>query len=97
MKQQNPIIFSHWPLATRVQPPVHIFNLSDALAEFRTQLERDAGEPLQNIETSAALVLDDLCVFLGFGPALRAKVLGQPAATFVEQFAATTILIEEVQ
>lgn len=102
MKRRNQVILSRLPLATvaqptsassglgeigrAVEPQVQIFNLSDALAEFRIQLERDAGMPLQDIETSAAFVLDDLCSFLGFGTVLRAKVIGQDAAILIDSF-----------
>lgn len=77
------------PDSTQVKSPtcmVHIFNLSDALAEFRAQLEREAGCPFDQIEVSASFVLDDLCAFLGFGPSLRDKVLGRDAVMFVDHF-----------
>lgn len=69
-------------------PQVQVFNLSDALAKFRAQLERDAGEPACNITTSVAILLDDLCAFLGFGPEKRAKIIGSEsdAAALVEAF-----------
>ncbi len=90
MKSQNQthsrIILSHCPLPTAVEPQVHIFNLSDALAEFRARLEREAGAPVWDVETRAAFVLDDLCRFLGFDSALRAKVLGQEAVAQVDRF-----------
>jgi hypothetical protein len=95
VKRRNQAILSQLPLTTLVQPQVQIFNLSDALAEFRAQLERDAGVPLQDIETSAALVLDDLCIFLGFSETLRAKVVGREAAAFVEQFIESKICLCE--
>ncbi len=69
-------------------PRVEVFSLSDALAQFRAQLEQDAGVPICEIETSAATLLDDLCTFLGFGPEKRAKIIGSEsdAATLVEAF-----------
>ena len=85
MKSQNQITLSRCPLPTAVEPHVQIFNLSDELAKFRAQLEREAGLPLQEIELNAALLLDDLIAFLEFGEAQRAKILGQ-AIEFVECF-----------
>jgi hypothetical protein len=73
------------------QRGVETANLSDLLADFRRQLEQDAGGiPLDQVLTSPALVLDDLCVFLGFGLKLRAKVLG-PSADRVEDFLSSRI------
>lgn len=65
---------------------VQIFNLSDALAQFRAQLEQEAGAPASRIETTAGFVLDDLVAFLGFGPTLRAKILGPQTITAVDAF-----------
>jgi hypothetical protein len=65
-------------------------NLSDLLADFRQQLEHDAGVTSADlIETNAALFLHDLCNYLGFSPRLRAKVVGTPAAAAVESFLAS--------
>ena len=100
MKRQNRTILSR--LRVIDQPRVQAFNLSDALAEFRAQLERDAGTPLHEVETNAgtplhevetnaACVLDDLCVFLGFGDVLRAKVLGHAGVAGLEQFLESTV------
>jgi hypothetical protein len=91
VKKQNQTILSRLPLSrsfapTTAQPQVQIFNLSDALAEFRRRLEADADAPLQDVETSAAFVLNDLCAFLGFGETLRAKILGPDATAFVDRF-----------
>ena len=99
MKRRNQTILSRLPLSTAAQPQVQVFNLSDALAEFRAQLEHDAGVPLQEIETNAACVLNDLCVFLGFGDALRAKVLGQQGVAGLERFleSAVSLRVKEVQ
>ena len=68
------------------QRGVETANLSDLLADFRRQLEQDAGGvPLDQVTTSPALVLYDLCVFLGFSLRLQAKVVG-PSADRVEDF-----------
>ncbi len=65
-------------------------NLSDLLADFREQLERDAGvDSVVLIETNAALLLSDLCNYLGFSPGLCDKVVGTQAAAMTRDFIAT--------
>ena len=59
-------------------------NMSDLLADFRCYLEREAGTPVERIETNAALFLYDLCQFLELGEPQRQKVMGKSAATFVK-------------
>jgi len=78
MKSQ---ILSQW---SAPRPKIEV--LSKALAEFRQQLERDAGAPVCDITANAALILDDLCTFLDFGPRLRAQVLGSETDAAVEVF-----------
>ncbi len=56
MESRNSIILSRCPL------PMQIFNLSDELAKFRAQLEREAGLPLQEIELNAAFVAGAITV-----------------------------------
>jgi hypothetical protein len=55
-----------------VQPqyPQHIkgieyFSLTAVLKHFRQQIESGTGAPIQNIEINAALLLDDVCKFIG--------------------------------
>jgi hypothetical protein len=59
-------------------------NMSDLLRDFRKYLERDAGAPIQRIETNAALILNDFVQFLGLGAQQREKVLGKSAVAFVD-------------
>jgi len=59
-------------------------NMSDLLLDFRRYIEKDAGAPVQRVETNAALVLHDLCRFLKLGEQQREKVLGKSAAAFVD-------------
>ena len=59
-------------------------NMSDLLADFRTYLEREAGMPVERLDTNAALILHDLCQFLELGGLQRQKVLGRSAIAFVE-------------
>jgi hypothetical protein len=63
---------------------VEFFSLSAALTEFRRCLERESGIPIQDMELNAALILNDLCLFLHLGEKQRQQVLGQSAAKFIE-------------
>ncbi len=75
---------SMWDV-TKITKGVEFFSLSAALAEFRRCLERESGEPVQNLEVNAALLLNDLCRFLTLGDKQRRQVLGQPATAYVEE------------
>ncbi|NTU61956.1 MAG: hypothetical protein HGB05_00820 [Chloroflexi bacterium] len=73
-----------------VQPqyPQHVkgveyFSLTTALKHFRQQVESGTGAPIQNIEINAALLLDDVCMFIGLSEEKRREVLGKSAASFV--------------
>jgi hypothetical protein len=73
-----------------VQPqyPQHIkgveyFSLTAALKHFRQQIETGTGAPIQSIEINAALLLADVCTFIGLSDERRREVLGKSAAAFV--------------
>jgi hypothetical protein len=73
-----------------VQPqyPQHVkgveyFSLTAALKHFRQQVESGTGAPIQNVEINAALLLDDVCKFIGLSEDRRREVLGKSAAAFV--------------
>jgi hypothetical protein len=68
----------------RLDATLEYRSMSDLLADFRRYLEKDAGAPVERIETSAALFLYDLCEFLGLGEPQRAKVLGKSGVAFVK-------------
>jgi hypothetical protein len=75
---------------TTVQPqyPQHIkgveyFSLTAALKHFRQQVESGTGAPIQTIEINAALLLDDVCKFIGLSEERRREVLGKRAVAFV--------------
>lgn len=71
------------------QRGVETANLSDLLADFRQQLEHEAGVASADlIETNAALFLSDLCNYLGFSPRLHDKVVGAQAAAMARDFMA---------
>jgi hypothetical protein len=59
-------------------------NMSDLLKDFRQHLEREAETPIEQLDTNAALLLHDLCMFLKLGEPQRQKVLGRSAVAFVK-------------
>jgi hypothetical protein len=73
----------HFVDVRRLDTRLEYRNMSDLLKDFRQYLEREAGTPVQQIETSAALFLNDLCQFLELGEAQRQKVLSKSAVAFV--------------
>ena len=68
----------------RMDVGIQYRNMSDLLADFRKYLEREAGTPVEGLDTNAALMLHDLCLFLELGKSQRQKVLGRSATAFVE-------------
>ncbi len=62
---------------------VQYASVSDLLKAFRQYLEREAGTPVQRIETNGALFLHDLCKFLELGEPQRQKVLGKSAVVWI--------------
>ena len=64
-------------------PTIQYRTMSDLLRDFRHYLEREAGEPIQQIEAPAALILNDLCTFLMLSDSLKRKVLGTSALAWV--------------
>ena len=63
---------------------VEYATMSTLLADFRRYVEHEAGTPMERLEVNGALLLNDLCSFLGMGESLRRKVLGRSASAFVE-------------
>jgi hypothetical protein len=68
---------------------VRMFLLSDELALFRQHLESESGEPIQNIELNAALMLYDLCNFLQLGDVQKDKILGNRGKKFTQDMELT--------
>jgi hypothetical protein len=74
---------------------VEFFSLSAVLTEFRRRLERESGEPIQDLEVNAALLLHDLCEFLTLGDKYRERVLGKSAAAYIEEVMNTQITLKQ--
>ena len=61
-------------------------SLTDLLTHFRQTLERENNGPIQQLDNvNAAMVLSDLCIFLGLSDLNRRKILGTTAATWLDQ------------
>ncbi len=58
-------------------------SLATELMGFRQQLEAEAGEPVSAIEVNAALLLFDLCKFLGIGDAQCLRILGRQGVGYL--------------
>lgn len=54
------------------------------LLQFRLQLEAEAAQPLATVEANAALVLSDLCRFLGLDERQHDDVLGPLGVDYVQ-------------
>ena len=64
---------------------VEYASMTALLQDFRRQLEHDSGGPIQELDQmNAAMLINDLCVFLGLSDQNRRKILGAPAAMFVD-------------
>jgi hypothetical protein len=50
------------------------------LADFRRQLERESGGPINRLDVNGAELLSDLCRFLGLSDKNRRIVLGKDGA-----------------
>ena len=78
------------------QPAIQYKSMSDLLKGFRQYLEREAGTPVERIETSAALFLNDLCNFLELGEPQRQRVLGRSAVAFIEAELETRVRLPRI-
>jgi hypothetical protein len=68
------------PTVSRFVKGIEYKSLTGLLKDFRQQLERDAGANVNDLELNSALLLNDLCAFLGLGDKQRREVLGKSAA-----------------
>jgi hypothetical protein len=72
------------PTTSRWIKGIEYKSMTVLLADFRKTLERESGESINQLETNAALILSDLCTFLGLSDENRRKVLGVKGAYFVD-------------
>jgi hypothetical protein len=86
-------------MALQPNPPsryvkaIQYASLTDLLTHFRQTLERENGKPINELsEVNAAMLLSDLCVFLGLSDQNRRKILGARAATYIDQTLAAQVV-----
>jgi hypothetical protein len=61
-------------------------SMTDLLTHFRQTLERENSQSIQELDAvNAAMILSDLCVFLGLSDQNRRKILGATASTWIDQ------------
>jgi hypothetical protein len=63
---------------------VEYFSLTAALKHFRQEVEKGMDEKIQNADVNAALLLSDVCRFIGLSDEKRREVLGKSAAAWVD-------------
>jgi hypothetical protein len=62
---------------------VEYFSMTKCLKHFRETVEKEAGTPIQTLDMNLALILSDICRWVGLSEEKRREVLGKSAATFV--------------
>ena len=68
-------------------------SMTDLLTHFRQTLERENNQSIQELDVvNAAMILSDLCVFLGLSDQNRRKILGARAATYIDQTLAAQVV-----
>jgi hypothetical protein len=61
-------------------------SMTDLLTHFRQSIERANNQSIQELDNvNAAMLLSDLCIFLGLSDQNRRKILGATAATWIDQ------------
>ncbi len=66
---------------------VEYASMTSLLTDFRRSLEHTSGGPIHELDTiNAAMILSDLCVFLGLSDQNRRKILGAKAASWIDSF-----------
>ena len=72
------------PTVPRFVKGIEYKSMTVLLSDFRKTLERESGGSISRLDTTAAEILTDLCVFLGLSDENRRKVLGQDGTRFIE-------------
>jgi len=71
---------------------VEYTSLTSLLQDFRRQLEHASGGPVQELDNvNAAMILSDLCIFLGLSDQNRRRVVGARAAAYIDQTLAAQV------
>ncbi len=88
--------------AIQPQVPQHVkgveyFSLTASLKHFRQTVEKESGAQIQTLEMNLALVLSDICRWIGLSDERRAEVLGKSANTFVSTVEAEPIKPNDIK
>jgi hypothetical protein len=67
--------------------------LTGKLAQFRTTLEGEAGQPICEIELDGTLLLSDICRFLGLDEQQYNQVLGENGVQYVSEVFETRVWV----
>jgi hypothetical protein len=67
--------------------------LCNKLWQFRLGLEAQAGQSIIELDAPVALVLSDLCVFLGLSEEQHARVLGQEGVAYTNEVLETRVRV----
>jgi hypothetical protein len=70
---------------------VEYFSLTAALRHFREELEKGTGAKVQEVDVNAALLLSDICRWIGLSEEKRREVLGKSASVWVSSLEAEPI------
>jgi hypothetical protein len=74
------------PALSRYIKGVEYASMTSLLQDFRRQLEHESGGPVHELnDVNAAVMISDLCLFLGLSDQNRRKVLGARAAMYIDQ------------
>ena len=81
------------PTYPRYIKAIEYASMTSLLTDFRRTLEHESGGPIHELDAvNAAMILSDLCVFLGLSDQNRRKILGAKAVSWIDSF-----FIESVQ
>jgi hypothetical protein len=80
------------PTMPRWVKGVEYRSLTVLLADFRTQLERESGGTIEQLDMNTAEMLSDLCNFLGLSDKNRRIVLGNDGARHVDMIEQTPVM-----
>jgi hypothetical protein len=73
------------PTYPRYIKSIEYASMTSLLQDFRRALEHESGGYIHQLDNiNAAMILSDLCVFLGLSNESRRKILGVQAASFID-------------
>jgi hypothetical protein len=73
------------PAYPRYIKSIEYASMTSLLQDFRRTLEHESGGHIHQLDNvNAAMILSDLCMFLGLRNENRRKILGAQAASFID-------------